>query len=249
MSTANKYQSVGTDESGDERYQSSFLATSDVTLESHYLRKISILITLTCMIGLAVAASFAFLRTGPISVQKLNQASILSLSPEFTLGSSMFLPNGTLPDKFTCKLGINNISPPLNWTNAPQGTEDYMVAMWKQSGYSWSVFNITSTVDQLLEGNSLYTTGGTVSFVYDEAELTRFSYDEPCSKGPGSKKYVFYIYAFSQRVIPVLEALGVPTDEYNPIVILEAMADSTLGVASVTTHFTRYTASHSSVPK
>ena len=64
-------------------------------------------------------------------------------SSGFIVTSSAFEANGTLPDKYTCKFGTETgVSPPLAWSNPPEGTTDFMITMKKESGYSWTVYDL-----------------------------------------------------------------------------------------------------------
>ncbi len=45
----------------------------------------------------------------------------------FTLQSSAFTDNGTLPKEYTCD--GTSASPPLNWVNAPSGTKSFAITM------------------------------------------------------------------------------------------------------------------------
>lgn len=160
----------------------------------------------------------------------------------FKLGSAAFGYNGTLPDKYTCKLGDDTgVSPPLNWSHVPQNAEDFMIVMWKTSGYSWGVYNISTTLDHLDEAESVNgIAAGTVEFDTTDKHVSKFMYDEPCSKGPGLKSYVFYIFAFSTRVKPVMDLLGLGVRDVNPIIIANAMVDDILDVAALPVNFDLY---------
>ena len=64
-------------------------------------------------------------------------------SSGFIVTSPAFEANGTLPDKYTCKFGTETgVSPPLAWSNPPEGTTDFMITMKKESGYSWTVYDL-----------------------------------------------------------------------------------------------------------
>lgn len=163
---------------------------------------------------------------------------------DFQLTSSSFVNNGTLPDKYTCKdKGFGTgLSPPVSWSGAPEGAKDFMVVMWKSTGYSWCVYNI-STVSHLDEQESVNgILGATVKFTTTTSVGGDYKYDAPCSSGPGAKTYIFYIFAFSQRIQPVLTQKGIVATDggINPVTITEAMKDSYLSVAALKTTFTRY---------
>ena len=81
-------------------------------------------------------------------------------SSGFVLTSIAFEANGTLPDKYTCKFGTETgVSPPLAWSNPPDGAEDFMITMKKESGYSWTVYDLGS-LDHVDEACSNAATSG-----------------------------------------------------------------------------------------
>ena len=171
-----------------------------------------------------------------------DQMYLESSSNVFTLSSSAFPANGTLPDMYTCKVGDElGVSPPLDWINAPAGTIDFAVAMKKKTGYSWCVYDIQSSISELLANSTdVGITGGTVEFDSSDKNVTRYDYDEPCAKGPGVAEYTFQVFAFSRSVSSALLSMGISKKSTNPVVILDVMGDSLLGVASLPCYFTLY---------
>ena len=160
----------------------------------------------------------------------------------FSLASPTIILNGTLPDQYTCKQGVGSgVSPPLNWTDAPGASQDFMVAMEKVGGYSWCVYDLVGLSSLPANNTDIGITGGTVEFSSTDKHVTRYTYDEPCSKGPGMRVYSFIIFAFSKPVVPVLTAMGVSAKSVNPILVLDLMADSYLGSAVLPCNFTLYT--------
>ena len=171
-----------------------------------------------------------------------DQMYLESSSNVFTLSSSAFSANGTLPDIYTCKVGDElGVSPPLEWINAPAGTTDFVVTMKKNSGYSWCVYDIQSSFSELpANSTDVGITGGTVEFSSSDKHVTRYDYDEPCSKGAGMREYTFQVFAFSRSVSSALLSMSIAKKSANPVVILDVMGDSLLGVASLTCYFTLY---------
>ena len=93
---------------------------------------------------------------------KSSSSSSSGGSSGFTLTSIAFVANGTMDDKYSCKFGTETgISPPLAWSNPPPDTEDFMITMKKESGYSWTVYDLGS-LDHVDEGTSNAATSGTV---------------------------------------------------------------------------------------
>lgn len=72
----------------------------------------------------------------------------------FTLTSSAFSEGNSIPSKYTCD--GNDISPPLNWTGAPQNTKSFVLILddpdapggtWDH----WVVYNLSSNSSGLTE--------------------------------------------------------------------------------------------------
>lgn len=245
MSLSNSYQTIPTE---DEVYDDKvFYNGSDEPSTKHYKKfGVALFITMVSFFAAAVSLSLINLsaKEGPTNLKVLRDYKHIygtDTGSYFKLGSVAFENNGTLPDIYTCKNGVGSgISPPLNWSFAPEGTQDFMVVMWKQSGYSWSMYNLTSVdhVDADEKVNGI--TGGTVEFNVNDKHVTKFEYDEPCSKGPGSRTYIFYIFAMSEKILPFMKTLGIHSSSINPIVITNAMSKSILAVAALPAHFTLY---------
>lgn len=249
MSLNNSYQSIPTDDEViDDRV---FYDGNEEPSTKHY-KKFGVALFISMVSVFAVAVSFSLIslsaKKGPTNMRIVRDYRHIygtDTGSEFQLGSIAFPSNGTLPDMYTCKAGSGTgISPPLNWSFVPEGTADLMIVMWKASGYSWSVYNISMDIDHLDAGESVNgIVGGTVEFDPSDEHVTKFEYDEPCSKGPGSRTYIFYIFAFSTRIKPYMARAGVKS--VNPIEITSAMSDEIIAVAALPTHFTLYTKSTS----
>lgn len=246
LSNGNSYRTIPTE---DEVYDDKvFYNGSDEPSRKHYKKfGVALFITMVSFFAAAVSLSLINLSAKKVTTNlKVVQdyRHIYGTDPDangFTLGSTAFVNNGTFPDIYTCKNNSGmGLSPPLNWSYAPEDTKDFMVVMWKESGYMWSVYNLSS-VDHIDEGESTVGfTGGTVEFDTSDDFLSKFYYDQPCSKGPGAKTYIFYIFAMSQRILPFMAELGVYNDTMNPITVTSAMSSQILAVASLQVHFTRY---------
>jgi phosphatidylethanolamine-binding protein (PEBP) family uncharacterized protein len=108
------------------------------------------------------------------------------------LRSPVVGPDGTLPAKFTCDgLGI---SPPIAWTNAPDGTKGYAVAMhhYPPDGGThvyWVIAGLDAEVTKLAENAMGIGQAGA------NTVNRNLGYAPPCSKGPGRKSYYITVYA------------------------------------------------------
>ena len=174
----------------------------------------------------------------------------------FVLTSPAFEADGTFPEQYTCKLGTETgVSPPLAWTGAPDGTVDYLITMKKESGYSWAVYDISSDINHVDEAvSNAAASGATVGqiagteawdidvppFISTANYVSMYKYEEPCSKGPGAKWYLFTIYAFSKRAADVMAENNFAKENTKPTQILEIMNDYILGSAAVTANFNLY---------
>jgi Raf kinase inhibitor-like YbhB/YbcL family protein len=113
-----------------------------------------------------------------------------------TITSTAFTEGGMIPRDYTCD--GRDISPPLAWTGAPEGTKslaiicddpDAPVGTWVH----WVLFNIPATAnelpqsippDKLLEDGSRHGIN----------DFRKFGYGGPCPPG-GTHRYYFKIYA------------------------------------------------------
>ena len=69
----------------------------------------------------------------------------------FTLSSPMFTSGGDIPKQYTCTDEAGDpqtsISPPLEWSNVPTGTTQYLITLSTgetkdTTTYDWTVYNI-----------------------------------------------------------------------------------------------------------
>jgi Raf kinase inhibitor-like YbhB/YbcL family protein len=120
----------------------------------------------------------------------------------FRLTSTAFKAEGGIPQRFTCD--GDNISPPLAWSGAPQGTRSFALIMHdpdapKPGGYThWVVYNIPSTVTHLEENapkQERLPDGG----IQGENDSGRIGYTGPCPPS-GTHRYYFRLYALDREV-------------------------------------------------
>jgi phosphatidylethanolamine-binding protein (PEBP) family uncharacterized protein len=221
-----------------------------------YYRKIRRNVVFTALTVFAVMLSVSILQAHNKTTSTNLSTTTGPPSSLFTLYSSAFVANGSLPNMYTCKNGIGlGVSPPLSWRKLPEGTKELYVTMSKDSGYDWSVYAIPATAMGLPTDNEHADTtiskNGTIAvgisgntevwyidvypFINTGNYNTKNGYDEPCSSGPGAKWYKFTVYAFGQEVGPVIKKSGLG---FKPSVILENMQDYILGQSSMTVTFT-----------
>ncbi|MFM2222435.1 MAG: hypothetical protein RLZZ78_692 [Armatimonadota bacterium] len=103
--------------------------------------------------------------------------------------------DGMLPAKFTCD-GMG-ISPPVAWTNAPDGTKGYAVVMHHNppdgsTHVYWVLAGLDGNITKVAE-NAMG-----IGQVGANTVNRNLGYAPPCSKGPGRKSYFITVYALKE---------------------------------------------------
>lgn len=116
--------------------------------------------------------------------------TIEHMADSFTLTSSAFSHNTSIPPKYTCD--AEDMSPPLLWGGVPEGTQSFVLIMddpdapgrtWDH----WVVFNIPANVRAVLEGKEPEGVAGKNSW-------GRTGWGGPCPPS-GTHHYVFTLFA------------------------------------------------------
>jgi Raf kinase inhibitor-like YbhB/YbcL family protein len=122
--------------------------------------------------------------------------------PELELTSEMFENEGNIPDRYTCR--GKNISPPLCFANAPEGTGSYALIMLDLDTpvgtiTHWVVYNIPAVVSELSEGIPY---GRLLANGLNQGRngMFRFGYMGPCPPW-GRHRYLFRLFALD-RMLP-----------------------------------------------
>ncbi|HQI00180.1 MAG TPA: YbhB/YbcL family Raf kinase inhibitor-like protein [Deltaproteobacteria bacterium] len=110
--------------------------------------------------------------------------------------SSAFGQGGMIPSRYTCE--GNNVSPPLAWKGAPQGTKSIALVADdpdspKGSWVHWVYYDIPMQVSHLPENISKRSkpdTGGAQGV----NDFRNVGYDGPCPPS-GTHRYYFKVYA------------------------------------------------------
>jgi len=149
----------------------------------------------------------------------------------FTLTSPEVVEGDTLPTEYTCDGASNTL--PLSWSGAPAGTLGYAVIMHHVASpddihWYWVLYDIPASVTSLAKNVTGIGTLGTNS-VNDQT-----AYTPPCSKGPGSKEYIYTVYALSAK-----PQLSVPASQVNRAVLLTSIQNITLASAELHVTYTR----------
>lgn len=129
----------------------------------------------------------------------------------FTLKSSAFADGDKIPPRYSRDGG--NVSPPLEWTDAPQGTKSFVLAVEDPDAPSgtfrhWAVYNIDAQRNFLPEG----TTAGakTESLGHGVNDFGNPHYDGPQPPpGHGLHHYHFRLLALDAETLHLGEKAAV----------------------------------------
>ena len=177
-------------------------------------------------------------------------------SKQFSL-SSPDLASGTFANDFVlnafgCKGG--NISPELQWKNAPEGTKGFALQVLDLdaptgSGFwHWAVYNIPATSHGLARGAGNLAAslpppayGGTTDFLDTGATGGNGNYAGPCPPaGDKPHRYQFTVYAYGAADLQ--QAGGIPksgTAALYSFILNKALGDQLLGKATLTVTYGR----------
>jgi Raf kinase inhibitor-like YbhB/YbcL family protein len=130
----------------------------------------------------------------------------------FILTSPAFVNNGKIPAQYTCD-GVD-ISPPLSWSDAPQGTSSFALVVDdpdapdpkapKVTWVHWVIYNIPADVQSLPEDAARH--GLPAGAQQGLNDSKRVGYNGPCPP-VGRHRYFHKLYALDT----VLQDLGQPT--------------------------------------
>jgi Raf kinase inhibitor-like YbhB/YbcL family protein len=130
----------------------------------------------------------------------------------FILTSPAFANNGKIPAQYTCD-GVD-ISPPLSWSDAPQGTRSFALIVEdpdapdpkapKVTWVHWVIYNIPADVQSLSEDAARH--GLPAGAQQGLNDSKRVGYNGPCPP-LGTHRYFHKLYALDT----VLQDLGHPT--------------------------------------
>jgi len=117
----------------------------------------------------------------------------------FTLRSQAFQHKGIIPVRYTCK--GENISPQLEWTDPPDGTESYTLIMDDPDAPAgtwvhWVLYRISGTIMSIPEGiNPAIAAHG----VFGQNSWGKMDYGGPCPQS-GTHRYFFKLYALNTMI-------------------------------------------------
>ena len=148
--------------------------------------------------------------------------------PRLTVTSPAFSAGDELPIEFTGD-GLGQ-SPPIAWTEGPEGTQSYAVNLWHKPGLEdiksyWLIYDIPADVSSLPQNASGI---GTIGY----NEKGRSGYDPMRSKGPGVKRYHVTVFALSEK--PTFSSEKVTRE-----LLLNNISDITLAQGTLGFQYTR----------
>jgi hypothetical protein len=131
------------------------------------------------LISLLIFAGCATSEPAPIPNAPLNME----------LTSPAFTQQSTIPSKFTCD--DQDISPELNWTDPPEGTESFVLIADDPDAPNgdwvhWVLYNIPADTHSIAENSSVGTEGNN--------SWPKLGYGGPCPPS-GVHRYFFKLYA------------------------------------------------------
>ena len=112
--------------------------------------------------------------------------------------SAAFADGQSVPQKYTCD--GQNVSPPLEWSGAPEQTRSIAVICDDPDAPSgtfthWVLYDVAAKASHLAEGSSAGGKEGVNSF-------RKSGYGGPCPPPNGAHRYIFHVYALD------VESLG-----------------------------------------
>jgi Raf kinase inhibitor-like YbhB/YbcL family protein len=144
----------------------------------------------------------------------------------FTLKTNSFDIQKTLPNKFV--YDGPNISPELEWENAPEGTKSFAITVFDpdasgEGWWHWTLVNIPAEVTKIPEGasNKHQLPAGAIEGFSDFGKV---GYGGACPPPGKPHRYVFTVYALNE-------------DKINPD--FESIDSHSLGKASFTAKYGR----------
>ncbi|HYE74918.1 MAG TPA: YbhB/YbcL family Raf kinase inhibitor-like protein [Blastocatellia bacterium] len=155
----------------------------------------------------------------------------------FEITSDAFASGQNIPSKYTCD--GQNISPPLKWSGAPQGTRSFALIVEDPDAPSgtfdhWLLFNIPAATTELSEGLP-----GSRLLDYGARQgingFKKIGYSGPCPPQNESHRYLFHLYALN---IELSSAEGATKNE-----IKRAMEGAVIAQATLTGTYARMKAS------
>lgn len=115
--------------------------------------------------------------------------------------SSAFGEGAMIPKKYTCD--DINVSPPLEWSQAPEGTKTFAIICDDPDAPSgtwvhWVLYNLPSNIDKLSENVSPMESLSNGA-KQGKNDFGKTGYGGPCPPG-GTHRYYFKVYALAKEL-------------------------------------------------
>ena len=187
--------------------------------------------------GLIAGAAVAFLVVATIAACSKGDAAPtpdrIEVPENIRLSSTAFTDGSDIPQKYTCDGA--DVSPPLAWSNVPQGTGSLVLIVDDPDARGWThwtLYSIPAYVRQLPEAVShLEGEGDLVEARSGVNDFKRPGYGGPCPPRGTPHRYPFTIYALDAEL--ALDT-GAKKDE-----LLRAMEGLILAVGELTGKYGR----------
>ena len=141
-------------------------------------------------------------------------------------------------NSFGCKGG--NLSPELNWTNAPEGTKSFAVTMYDPNAptgsgwWHWLIFDIPASTTELKQNaGNIEATIAPTGAIQSVTDFGKAGYGGPCPpEGHGFHQYIITVYALKT------DKLGLDKNA-NPAMVSYYLNSNTLQKASLVMYYKR----------
>jgi Raf kinase inhibitor-like YbhB/YbcL family protein len=118
---------------------------------------------------------------------------------DFIIRSSAFINNGRIPTEYTCD--GSNISPELEWYNAPEGTKSFALIVDDPDASNgtwdhWILFNIPNNINKIECGTKAMQT----KINMGKNSWGKSEYGGPCPPPHSEHRYFFKMYALDDKI-------------------------------------------------
>jgi len=189
--------------------------------------------TLTVLCGIVL---LSVLPT-PAQVKSSPKSKFVLSSPDTQMAAKV--PETYVANLFGCSGG--NMSPPLKWTGAPEGTKSFVLTLFDPDEHAdpsgwwhWVVYDLPASTTELPKGAGVEKSSALpAGTMQGRTDLGNDAYHGPCpDKGDPPHRYTFTIYALS------VDKLDVPADSSGAMVVSTAK-EHLLGKAVFVAHYGR----------
>src|SRR5262245_20307083 len=204
-----------------------------------YMRKRDVNRTIRNLMMVSLVAVF----TGAMAAQQAPAGGRGPATPPLLLTTSAWQDGGVIPDKYTQAAGPSAVSPALQWSQVPPGTQSFVLLMHdpepvlakgsKMDITHWLIWNIPGTSTGLPEGVAQ----GELPDGSRQVSLRANAYMGPGAPAGPYHHYTFELYALDTKLeVPQ----GTPQEAANTrTAVVNAMDGHVLGKAVLVARFHR----------